>query len=274
MMDGPTFDRIAAWIIQYRPAVLDITGGAPELSDFFRPLVEVGCSTGATVIDRNNLTILEEGGFEWLPEYLARHGVEVVASLPCYTPGNVNKQRGSGVFEKSIRGLKKLNAVGYGAHLTLNLVYNPLGAMLPAHQAELEAEYKVELESNFGIQFNNLFTITNQPIARFAEDLRRQGKLAEYMSLLVESFNPATVEGLMCRDTLSVDYQGRLYDCDFNQMLDINLAKGGVNFLWDVNPSQLTGGTIRTGSHCFACTAGAGSSCTGATAPTAPEVAV
>ena len=274
MMDGPTFDRIAAWIVQHRPGVLDITGGAPELSEFFCPLVEVGRSIGATVIDRNNLTILEERGFEWLPEYLAKHGVEVVASLPCYTSGNVDRQRGNGVFEKSIRGLKKLNAVGYGAHLTLNLVYNPLGAKLPGPQAELEADYKLELESNFGIQFNNLFAITNQPIARFAEDLQRQGKLAEYMSLLVESFNPSTVEGLMCRDTLSVDYRGRLYDCDFNQMLEIDLAKSGGKFLWDVNPGELTGGTIQTGSHCFACTAGAGSSCTGATAPPALEVAV
>lgn len=265
MMDGPTFELIAGWMLQHHPQVLDITGGAPELSPFFRPLVELGRSVGATVIDRNNLTILEEAGFEWLPEFLARNAVEVVASLPCYSQGNVNQQRGSGVFEKSIRGLQKLNALGYGRNLTLHLVFNPLGARLPAPQTELESDYRQELADQFGIRFNHLFTITNQPIARFAEDLRKQGKLEEYMALLVDSFNPAAIEGLMCRDTLSVDYRGQLFDCDFNQMLGMNLAGGTKKYLWDIVPEDLIGNEIQTGSHCYACTAGAGSSCTGAT---------
>ena len=267
MMDGATFDRISSWILSYRPQVLDITGGAPELSEFFRPLVEVGRAVGATVIDRNNLTILEESGFEWLPDFLAQNEVEVVASLPCYSPGNVNKQRGNGVFEKSICGLQKLNKVGYGEGLTLNLVYNPLGPKLPGPQAELESDYKIELEKHFGIRFNHLFTITNQPIARFAEDLRHQGRLEEYMALLVDSFNPSTVEGLMCRDTLSVGYRGELFDCDFNQMLGLDLGGGRPIYLWDIAPTDLIARPIQTGRHCFACTAGAGSSCTGSTLP-------
>ncbi len=255
---------IGEWIQQYRPEVVDITGGAPELSDFFRYFVETAQAAGAHVIDRCNLTIIEEDGYHDLPEYLAENEVEVIASLPCYTAENVAKQRGNGVFEKSISALKKLNAVGYGTRLPLNLVYNPLGPNLPGAQAELEADYREALGCNFGIVFNRLFTITNQPIARFAEDLRRQGKTDEYMSLLANSFNPATLDGLMCRTTLSVGWRGEIYDCDFNQMLGMQMRNSRPLYLWDVTPEMLQSRPIQTGDHCLACTAGAGSSCTGA----------
>src|SRR2546427_606169 len=228
--------RIGEWIEQHRPQSVDITGGAPELSEFFRYFVETGRSAGAHVIDRCNLTIIEEPGYQELPHYLAREEVEVIASLPCYTAENVAKQRGNGVFEKSISALRKLNAVGYGARLPLHLVYNPVGPKLPGPQAELEADYKEALGREFGIIFNRLFTITNQPIARFAEDLRRQGKTEEYLTLLVNSFNPATIDGLMCRTTLSVGWQGEIYDCDFNQMLGLQMQNGKPLFLWDVTP--------------------------------------
>jgi radical SAM/Cys-rich protein len=264
MIDETTAHRIGAWIQQHRPAIVDITGGAPEISEFFRYFVETARANGAHVLDRNNLTIIEENGYDYLPGYLARHDVEVVASLPCYSAENVNKQRGNGVFDKSIAALRKLNAAGYGTRLPLHLVYNPLGAKLPGPQAELEADYKVALQREFGIVFNNLYTITNQPIARFAEDLRKQGKWDEYLELLVNSFNPATVEGLMCRTTVSVDYLGQLYDCDFNQMLGMGMRNGKPLHLWDITPDYLASRSIQTGIHCFACTAGAGSSCTGA----------
>jgi radical SAM/Cys-rich protein len=264
MVDGQTAGRIGDWIRQHRPPVVDITGGAPELSEFFRFFVETSRAAGAHVIDRNNLTIIEEKGFDYLPKYLAGHEVEIVASLPCYSAENVNKQRGNGVFQKSIAALQKLNAVGYGTRLPLNLVYNPLGGSLPGPQAELEADYKEALQRDFGIAFNRLYTITNQPIARFAEDLRRQGQWDAYLELLANSFNPGTVEGLMCRTTLSVDYRGQIYDCDFNQMLGLELKNGRPFYLWDVTPAMLTNRSIITGVHCLACTAGCGSSCTGA----------
>jgi radical SAM/Cys-rich protein len=245
---------------------VDLTGGAPELSEFFSYFVETSRSAGARVLDRNNLTIIEEPAYAFLPGYLAENEVEVIASLPCYSAGNVNRQRGHGVFEKSISALRKLNSVGYGTALPLHLVYNPVGATLPGPQAELEADFKEALEKNFGIVFHRLYTITNQPIARFAEDLRRQGKWDAYLDLLANSFNPATVDGLMCRTTLSVGYQGEVYDCDFNQMLGMQLGKpeGSGLFLWDVTPKTLADRAIETGLHCFACTAGAGSSCAGA----------
>ena len=256
--------RVGDWIRQYRPEIVDITGGAPELSGFFRFFVETARGAGSHVIDRCNLTIIEEAGYGDLPAYLAGQEVEVIASLPCYTAENVAKQRGAGVFEKSISALRKLNGVGYGTRLPLNLVYNPVGPKLPAPQAELEADYKEALGSEFGVSFNRLYTITNQPIARFAEDLRRQGKTEEYLSLLANSFNPATVESLMCRTTLSVGWMGEVYDCDFNQMLGMQMRNGKPLYLWDVTPELLEGWAVRTGAHCLACTAGCGSSCSGA----------
>ena len=267
MIDQATVHRIGAWIERHRPSIVDITGGAPEISEFFRYFVETARGAGCRVLDRNNLTIIEEPGYEDLPDYFAAHDVEVIASLPCYSAANVNKQRGNGVFEKSISALRKLNAVGYGKERALHLVYNPLGASLPGPQAELEADYKEALARDFGIVFTGLYCVTNQPIARFAEDLRKQGKWDEYLELLASSFNPATVEGLMCRTTLSVGYQGELYDCDFNQMLDLRLKNGAPLFLWDVTPEALENRAILTGMHCLACTAGGGSSCTGALNP-------
>lgn len=266
MINSEDAHRVGAWITRHRPEIVDITGGAPELSAFFRYFVETAREAGAHVIDRNNLTIIETKAFEWLPEYLAEHEVEVIASLPCYSSANVDAQRGEGVFEKSISALRKLNAVGYGTQLPLRLVYNPLGATLPGPQAELEADYKEALHRDFDIVFNSLFTITNQPIARFAEDLRAQGRWDEYLELLANSFNPATVEGLMCRSTLSVGWRGELYDCDFNQMLNMQLRNGRPLYLWDIEPEDLEDREIMTGIHCLACTAGAGSSCTGAVA--------
>lgn len=258
--------RIGEWIQRHRPQIVDLTGGAPELSEFFRFFVETARVAGSHVIDRCNLTIIEEPGYGGLPAYLAEQEVEVIASLPCYTAENVAKQRGNGVFEKSISALRKLNGIGYGTKLPLHLVYNPLGPKLPGPQAELEADYKAVLGREFGIVFNCLYTITNQPIARFAEDLRRQGKTEEYMSLLASSFNPATVEGLMCRTTLSVGWMGEVYDCDFNQMLGMQMQNGKPLYLWDVTPELLEGWAVKTGEHCLACTAGCGSSCTGALA--------
>jgi radical SAM/Cys-rich protein len=256
--------RIGDWIREYQPENVDVTGGAPELSEFFRFFVETARGAGSHVIDRCNLTIIEEPDYCDLPAYLAGQEVEVIASLPCYTAENVAKQRGAGVFEKSISALRKLNGVGYGSKLPLNLVYNPIGPKLPAPQVELEADYKEVLGREFGIRFNRLYTITNQPIARFAEDLRRQGKTEEYLSLLANSFNPATVESLMCRTTLSVGWMGEVYDCDFNQMLGMQMQNGKPLYLWDVTPERLEGWAVRTGVHCLACTAGCGSSCGGA----------
>ncbi|HUR46158.1 MAG TPA: arsenosugar biosynthesis radical SAM (seleno)protein ArsS [Candidatus Saccharimonadales bacterium] len=263
MMEQPTAKRIAEWIEMHRPTIVDLTGGAPELNDCFPFLIEASRQTGAHVIDRCNLTIIEEDGFGHLPAYLAQHQVEVVASLPCYSAANVNQQRGNGVFEKSISALRKLNAVGYGTELPLHLIYNPLGPKLPPSQIELEAEYKEALSREFGIVFNNLYALANQPIGRFAEDLRKQGSWEPYLKLLRENFNPGTVQGLMCRNTISVGWRGEIYDCDFNQMLGMQIEETRPLFLWDISPGELRQHDIRTGDHCLACTAGCGSSCTG-----------
>ncbi len=271
MMPAAVARRVGEWIQAHRPRVVDITGGAPELSEHFRFFVETARGCHCHIIDRNNLTIIETTAYGWLPEYLAAHGVEGVASLPCYLEENVNAQRGDGVFEKSIRALKKLNAVGYGTRLPLSLVYNPLGPHLPPPQAGLEADYRRELRNRYGIEFTNLFTITNQPIARFAEDLRQRGKWDEYLELLAVSFNPGTVESLMCRTTLSVGWMGEVYDCDFNQMLGMQMhnPEGPGLYLWDVTPELLEGWAVQTGEHCLACTAGCGSSGGGALQRTA-----
>lgn len=266
MMTVDVAHRVGEWMREHRPPVVDITGGAPELSEHFRYFVETARDCGCHVIDRSNLTIIETAAYAWLPDYLAAHGVEVVASLPCYLEENVDAQRGEGVFAKSIAALKKLNAAGYGTRLPLNLVYNPLGPTLPPAQAELEADYRTEFRQRYGIEFTSLFTITNQPIARFAEDLRSHGKWDEYLELLANSFNPATVEGLMCRATLSVGWRGEIYDCDFNQMLAMQMRNGKPLHLWEVTPAMIEGLTIQTGFHCLACTAGCGSSCAGALA--------
>jgi radical SAM/Cys-rich protein len=247
--------------------VLDITGGAPELNANFRQMVVSARGLGRHVIDRCNLTVLFEPGQEETADFLARNGVEIVASLPCYQSENVDRQRGLGVFDRSVEALRRLNALGYGREgsgLTLNLVFNPGGPSLPPEQASLEASYKTELFERFGIQFNRLLTLTNMPIRRFAQDLERTGKTEAYMSLLVNHFNPDTIPGLMCTSLLSVGYDGRIYDCDFNQMLEMPLAEGPET-LWELQGlEELVGRPVATGAHCFGCTAGTGSSCGGA----------
>lgn len=247
---------------------LDITGGAPELHPEFRWLVKEARSRGITIIDRCNLTILSEPGQEDTAEFLAQHQVKVVASLPCYSAENVNAQRGDGVFDASIVGLQKLNALGYGyddSGLVLDLVYNPLGASLPPPQPALEKAYKEQLKEHFGIVFNDLYTLTNMPIQRFGSTLISKGTFDEYMTLLKANFNSATLPGLMCLNTLSVDYLGQVHDCDFNQQLKLPLgdAKEPV-YLKELLDADLSGSPIRIADHCYGCTAGQGSSCGGA----------
>jgi len=250
--------------------VVDLTGGAPELNPSFGFLVREARRLGKHVIDRCNLTVLFEPGQEDLAGFLAEEEVHVIASLPCYLAENVDAQRGRGVFDRSMEALSRLNALGYGKQgspLELDLVYNPLGPSLPPPQEGLEARYKVELRRRFGIEFNRLLTITNMPIRRFADALARAGQSEAYMSLLVNHFNPDTVPSLMCRSLLSVGYDGQLYDCDFNQMLEIPIgaAAAGVRTIWDLEElSALEGRRVATAAHCFGCTAGAGSSCSGA----------
>ena len=247
---------------------VDITGGAPELNSNFQWIVRESHKLGRHVIDRCNLTVLFEPGQERLAEFLAQHGVEIIASLPCYTAENVDQQRGRDVFEKSIHALQRLNGLGYGApgsNLMLNLVYNPLGASLPPPQEKLEADYKKHLYERFGIQFHRLFTLANMPIKRFAAFLNQSGKYESYTGLLVNHFNSTTVPKLMCRSLVSVGWDGKLYDCDFNQMLDIEMGESGKALtIWELDSfTSLIGNRIATGSHCFGCTAGAGSSCGG-----------
>jgi radical SAM/Cys-rich protein len=248
---------------------LDITGGAPEINPHFRMMVEEASALNRHVIDRCNLTILLTAGHRDLPEFLAKHKVEVVASMPCYLEKNVDAQRGEGVYEKSIEAIRKLNAVGYGVEgsgLTLTLVFNPGGASLPPDQKKLEADYRRELAARFGITFTRLFTITNMPISRFLEDLVSAGKLDAYMEKLVGAFNPAAANSLMCLNTLSVGWDGRLYDCDFNQMLEIEVEQSSPRTIADFRRELLEGREIATDRHCFGCTAGAGSSCQGSIA--------
>jgi len=268
IMTRKTIDRIIDWLAKTEIPTVDFTGGAPEMIPDFRYFVDRAkeLQPSRHVIDRCNLTILLEPGYEDLAHFLAKHSVEIIASMPCYSPENVNAQRGEGVFEGSIAGLQLLNSLGYGIkpELSLHLVYNPVGAFLPGPQAELEADYKRELKGHFGIVFNKLYTITNLPIGRFAAYLRHNGKLGEYMDLLISAFNPATIEGLMCRNTISVGWRGEVYDCDFNQQLGMQWENGAPLFLWDVDPDKMDNRQIMTGEHCFGCGAGAGSSCGGA----------
>src|SRR5467141_3810602 len=268
IMSRATIDRIIDWLAKTDIPIVDLTGGAPEMIPDFRYFIERVrmLERPRHFIDRCNLTILLDPGYQDLPEFLARHKVEIIASMPCYTPDNVNAQRGEGVFEGSIAALQLLNSLGYGidSELPLHLVYNPVGAFLSPSQIELETDYKRELKKHFGIVFNNLYTLTNLPIGRFASYLRRNNKLDEYMELLVQAFNPATINGLMCRNTISVGWHGVVYDCDFNQQLGMQWNNGALMFLWDVDPAKIEGRKIMTGAHCFGCTAGAGSSCGGA----------
>jgi len=248
---------------------LDLTGGAPEMNPHFRYLVSQAHAMGVRVIDRCNLTILEEEGYEDMADFLAEHGVEVVASLPCYLGSNVDAQRGKGVFDKSIMALQRLNQLGYGIEgsgLTLTLVYNPQGPVLPPSQQELEAAYKRELHLRYGIAFNQLFTITNMPIKRFGSTLISHGEFASYMQLLKEAYSEGNLPGVMCRSLISVDWQGYVYDCDFNQMLDLPIQEAGGkrSHLSDLMQADIAGRPIAVMDHCYGCTAGQGSSCGGA----------
>lgn len=246
--------------------LVDITGGAPELNPNFRYFVENIRAMGKEVIDRCNLTVLFEKGQEDTAGFLCDNKVQVISSLPCYSRKNVDLQRGRGVFGKSIRALTLLNDLGYGKEgsgLQLHLVYNPVGAYLPPAQGQLEQDYKTRLEDDLGIEFNRLFTITNMPIKRFAHALERDGKLDEYMQLLLDNFNAAAVQNVMCRELVSIGWDGQIYDCDFNQMLEIPVGYRHTT-IWDIQTFDELKGAIALGDHCYGCTAGAGSSCGGA----------
>jgi len=268
IMAQETVDRIVNWLAKTDIPTVDLTGGAPELIPDFRYFIErvKALEPSRHVIDRCNLTILLERGYGDLPEFLATNKVEIIASMPCYSAKNVDAQRGEGVFDDSIAALQLLNSLGYGSdpELPLHLVYNPVGTFLPPLQDELEVDYKHELKEHFGIVFNKLYALTNLPIGRFASYLRHNGKLEEYIQLLIDAFNPATIGGLMCRNTISVGWRGEVYDCDFNQQLEMQWKNGTPIFLWDVDPESLENREIMTGDHCFGCTAGVGSSCGGA----------
>jgi radical SAM/Cys-rich protein len=266
-MDAGTIDLVIEVLRERRVETLDLTGGAPEMNPQFRRLVQAARALGVRVIDRCNLTILSEPGHEDLAEFLAAHQVEVTASLPCYTFERVDRQRGDGVFERSISALQTLNRLGYGAgELVLNLVYNPQGPVLPPGQVELEADYKRELGAHYGIRFNQLFVLANMPIQRFGSTLISKGEFQPYMQLLRGAYRPENLDGVMCRTMVSVDWQGHLYDCDFNQMLGLPmvLAGAGRPHLRGLLGSDAAGGPIRVADHCYGCTAGQGSSCGGA----------
>ncbi len=269
MMDSDTANLVLE-VAQARGVnTLDLTGGAPELSPHFRRLVRAARALDIRVIDRCNLTILSEPGQDDLAQFLADEGVEVVASLPCYSVANVDRQRGEGVFDRSIAGLQQLNALGYGqdgSDLVLNLVYNPQGAVLPPPQAGLQADYKRELGQHFGIQFNHLFALTNMPIQRFGSTLISKGSFQSYLQLLKGAYQPHNLDTVMCRSMVSVDWQGDLYDCDFNQMLGLHARVGQRNrsHLRDLLTDSGEGDAIRVAEHCYGCTAGQGSSCGGA----------
>jgi len=278
MMDGETIALALEVLRTRRVGTLDLTGGAPELNVHFRDLVQQARAAGVRVIDRCNLTILSEPGHEDLAAFLAKQGVEITASLPCYSPANVDRQRGDGVFDRSIAGLRQLNALGYGdpaRDLVLNLVYNPQGAVLPPPQGPLEADYKRELLMHFGIRFDHLYALTNMPIQRFGSTLVSKGTFGTYMRLLRDSYRAENLETVMCRSLLSVDWQGSLYDCDFNQMLGLRASLAGLPrpHLRDLLRQEAAGAGIRVADHCYGCTAGQGSSCGGALEPTAVDAA-
>jgi len=268
LMDKKTIDLVLDVIKSRNVKTLDLTGGAPEMNPHFRYLVSEARKLGVEVIDRCNLTILLEPGYEGLAQFLADEGVNVAASLPCYTQDNVDKQRGKGVYDSSIEGLLKLNKLGYGipgTGLSLDLVYNPGGPFLPPAQAGLQEDYKVRLRDDWAIEFNELHTITNMPISRFGSMLMSKGQFNEYMQLLIDNYQPQNLKTVMCRTTVSVDYQGNLYDCDFNQMLEMPIENAGQpRHIQDLLNEDLQGDNIVVAGHCFGCTAGQGSSCGGA----------
>ncbi len=269
-MNREVTDAIVEVLAKHRIGTLDLTGGAPEMNPNFRHLVREARTLGVHVIDRCNLTILEEPGYETLAGFLASNEVEIVASLPCYSAGNVDRQRGDGVFESSIRALRRLNELGYGderdGRLALSLVYNPQGPVLPPPQKALEDDYRRILGEQFGIRFTRLLTLANMPIQRFGSTLISKGTFAGYMKLLRDNYEPANLEGVMCRGLVSVDWQGYLYDCDFNQMLGLRISRDGGDpaRVSDLLTERFVDHTIRVADHCYGCTAGQGSSCSGA----------
>ena len=268
IMDRKTVDRILEWFEKTDIPTLDLTGGTPEMIPDFRYLVECvrNLKKPRTVMTRLNATIIEEPGYEWIPAFHAKHKITIIASMPCYSPDNVNEQRGEGVFDASISAFQKLNAVGYGRdpELEINFVYNPNGAFLPPEQKGLEEDYKIEMKEHFDIDFNSLYCIANMAISRFSSYLKRNNQLEEYNQLLRESFNPTTVDGLMCRNTINASWLGEVFDCDFNQMLKMGIKNGeDVLHVWDIDPATYQNIPIQTANHCFGCTAGSGSSCGG-----------
>jgi radical SAM/Cys-rich protein len=269
-MSAVVADLALAFLERRSISTLDITGGAPELNPQFRRLVSDARALGVRVIDRCNLTILEEPGHEDLAAFLADAQVEVTASMPCYLEDNIDRQRGKGVFAKSIRGLQRLNALGYGrdgSDLVLNLVYNPQGALLPPPQEALEADYRRVLGDSYGIAFNRLFTLANMPIKRFGSMLAIKGEFDRYLHVLRDAHADANLDHVMCRNLMSVDWQGYVYDCDFNQMLGLPIGRDGARtHLSELMETDLTGNPIRVAGHCYGCTAGQGSSCGGALA--------
>ena len=268
ILGAETVTAVLRYLERNLPANLDLTGGAPELNPHFRRLVREARALGMHCMDRCNLTVLEEAGQEDLADFLARHDVEIIASLPCYLQSNVDRQRGNGVFDTSILALRRLNDLGYGSgspRRRLNLVYNPTGPILPPPQCALEADYKRMLGENYGIRFDRLLTLTNMPVKRFGSMLQSQGKFDEYLSLLRSAHREENLEGVMCRDLISVDWRGFLYDCDFNQMLDLPLEEGGVPIhISKLDDHAIAEHRVQVGEHCYGCTAGQGSSCGGA----------
>jgi len=266
MMDDETVGEVLSFLQFSGVGTLDITGGAPELNPHFRSLVREAHARGVRIIDRCNLTIFEEPGHEDLPEFLAEHKVEVIASLPCYLEENVTAQRGMGVYAASLRGLQRLNALGYGkpgSGLLLNLMYNPIGPALPPNQCVLEADYRRELQARAGVEFNHLYVLTNMPIQRFGSTLISHGQFHDYMALLRGAHRDENLQQVMCRTMVSVDWQGYVYDCDFNQMLGVGLNGRRVH-VRELIGHDLSGESIAVADHCYGCTAGQGASCGGA----------
>jgi radical SAM/Cys-rich protein len=268
VMSRPVLEACLAFLERYRIPRFDITGGAPELHPDFREMIVRGAGAGARVMHRCNLTAILLPNYADIPALLAAHRVEVIASLPYFQARETDAQRGEGVFDESIEGIRRLNALGYGrgTGLELNLVANPVGTFLPGSQPELQAMWKRELKRRFDLDFDNLFTITNMPISRYLEFLDERGKTLHYLTQLVNAYNPAAAAGVMCRNTLSVGYEGGLYDCDFNQMLELRVDGHAPQTIFDATPGALAAREIVVGQHCYGCTAGAGSSCGGAVA--------
>lgn len=269
VMGVEVIEQIALFLSRHPRLTLDITGGCPEMNPNFRYLIERTNGLTPHRLLRSNLAIMAEPEWQWLPAYCRQHELTIIASLPCYLEENVDKQRGQGVYQKSIQVLKQLNALGYGREMELNLVYNPGGEFIPGRQHDLEAAYKEELLLRHGITFNQLFTLTNAPIGRFREHLEAAGTYTKYLQLLASRFNPAAAENIMCRTLISVDWQGKLYNCDFNQALGmaITAADGSEISLSELDDSSINGKKIFLSEHCYCCTAGEGSSCTGSLLP-------